>query len=91
VAALDRAPATPTPVAQLPSVPASRLWRLWSWGLPTGSCGRVGFIDCQADVVANVPYAHVGHTRLPVPLHMENVWLPFLLRGVVPRGDARGQ
>jgi hypothetical protein len=52
---------------------------------PTGGSGSHGFKDVGGGVVHNREDEWAGHSGLGTRLHCVNVWIPFILRGKVPR------
>jgi pimeloyl-ACP methyl ester carboxylesterase len=49
----------------------------------TGSSGYAGFTD-GSGTVTNRHYSWIGHSDAVVRLHVEKVWVPFLLHGALP-------
>jgi hypothetical protein len=52
---------------------------------PSGASGCYGFDDVAGGVVHNREDEWAGHSGLGTKLHCVNVWIPFILRGKIPR------
>jgi len=52
---------------------------------PSGSSGCYGFSDLAGGMVHNREDEWSGHSGLGTRLHCEQVWIPFILRGKLPK------